>query len=232
DTPFLYTGGSLEISTEQDMTGGGTGASGNFTWEYTTGFSDYIIGEAAGSNSNLSTYKQRPNIRISHMASTPCSGSVVAGVATTSNNVICGGVPLNLTLNGATLASGITYQWQSSPAGANTWTDIVGANTMAYTTNQNIATDYRCVVTCTNSNSTDISTVVSVGQNPFTECYCTPAYTTGCATYPIHSFKLIGDGVSEISDLLTGCNNTNGTGYSDRRSIVQPVNISQDNTYP
>src|SRR5690606_16714347 len=44
-TPFIYTGGSLEISTEVLMTGGTTGASDKISWEYTTGFSDYIIGE-------------------------------------------------------------------------------------------------------------------------------------------------------------------------------------------
>lgn len=64
-TPFVYTGGSLEIATDQIMTGGGTGATGNFAWEYTTGFATSIIGSATG-NSNLATYKQRPNIRITY----------------------------------------------------------------------------------------------------------------------------------------------------------------------
>src|SRR5690606_22617604 len=121
-----------------------------------------------------------------------------------------------------------TYQWQSSPQGANTFTNISGATNMSYTTNQTVATDYRCVVTCTNSNSTQTSIIVSVGQNPYTQCYCTPVYTTGCATYNLNSFKIAGEGTSVISDLNTGCT---GAGYADRTALFTPLNILQDNSY-
>src|SRR5690606_4985530 len=145
-TPFIYTGGSLEISTEVLMTGGTTGASDKISWEYTTGFSDYIIGEAAGSNSNLATYKHRPNIKITHVAGTPCSGTPTAGTATVSTRN-CASEPVTLALTGNTIASGMTIQWQSSPAGANTFTDITGATNTSYTvTNQTASTDYRSVV--------------------------------------------------------------------------------------
>lgn len=184
-----------------------------------------LTGTATGTN--------HAQIGLDMMAATPCAGQVSAGLAEASVTGACGSVPFNLMLNGNTNATGVTYQWQSSPASASTFTDIPGATTAYYiVNNQTAATDYRCVVTCTNSNSTDISTVVSVGQNIWSDCYCEPVYTTGCATYPIHSFTLIGDGTSEISDLLTGCDTTGVTGYSDRRSVVPPVDISQDNTYP
>ena len=72
-TPFIYTGGSLEIATDLVMAGNG-GATGNFTWEYTTGFATSIIGAATG-NSNLSTYKQRPNTRFTF--TTPLSVDIL-----------------------------------------------------------------------------------------------------------------------------------------------------------
>src|SRR5690606_17518485 len=118
-----------------------------------------------------------------------------------------------------------------SPAGTNTWTNIAGANTMAYTASQNAATDYRCIVTCANSNSSQTSNAVSVGQNPYTQCFCTPIYTTGCNTYNLNSVVLQGEGTSILSDLNTGCNNTTATGYSDRSSLFTPVDLLQDQPY-
>src|SRR5690606_39266886 len=89
NTPFLYTGGSFEISTELSMTGNG-GATGNFAWEYTTGFSDYIIGQGT-----VASYKERPNIRISYVPGTQCSGTPTAGTASvTTRN--CASEPVTL----------------------------------------------------------------------------------------------------------------------------------------
>src|SRR5690606_138630 len=130
-------------------------------------------------------------IGIDAIPATPCSGAVTAGTATATVTNACGAVPFNLGLTGNTMANGITYQWQSSPQGAGTWTNIAGATGMSYTiNNQTVAMDYRCILVCTNSNTTDTSTVVSVGQNPFTECYCIPPYSTGCSTYNLNSFVI------------------------------------------
>src|SRR5690606_14995998 len=98
--------------------------------------------------------------------------------------------------------------------------------------NQTVPTDYRCVVTCTNSNSTQTSNVVAVGQNLWNECFCTPVYTTGCATYNLNSFVITGENATVISDLNTACNNTDGTGYSQRMSLFTPVDLIQEGTYP
>src|SRR5690554_3877168 len=187
----------------------------------------YTVATNVWNNSGMSTYSRvygssavplsptetgkgtnHAQIGIDMMPATPCSGQVVAGTAMASETDACGNVPFSLSLNGNTNATGVTYQWQSSPAGTGTFTDISGATTAYYiVNNQTAATDYRCVVVCTNSNTTATSTVVSVGQNPFTECYCVPVYTTGCATYNLNSFVIIGEGTSEISDLNTSCNN-------------------------
>src|SRR5690606_1173273 len=183
--------------------------------------SSYSWGEAHDYNVNI-------------LALTQCSGAVTAGAATASATSVCATIPFNVSLNGVTIGGGITYQWQSSPAGANTFTNISGATNLSYVVaNQTVATDYRCVVTCTNSNSTSTSTIVSVGQNPYTQCYCTPVYAYGCNSLNanINSFVIEGEGASEISDLGTGCNNDDGTSYSIRTSLFSPVDLFQDGEY-
>src|SRR5690606_21386475 len=129
------------------------------------------------------------------------------------------------------MAGGITYQWQSSPAGANNFTNIPTGTNLSYTVaNQTAATDYRCIVTCTNSNSTQTSTVVSVGQNPFTQCYCPPTYAYACSNTSenVNSFILVGEGTSEIRDMNTGCSTGN---YQDRTTVFSPVDVLQDQPY-
>jgi hypothetical protein len=81
-----------------------------------------------------------------------------------------------LSLNGATLASGISYQWQSSTDGVS-FTDIAGAINSSYVTTQSTTVYYQCVLICS-AGSTATSTTVQVDMNPFYNCYCTPAPTS------------------------------------------------------
>ena len=61
----------------------------------------------------------------------------------------CLGVGFTMEIPGI-LESGITYVWESSPSGLNTWTTIAGALSNAYTTSSGITedTDYRVRVIC------------------------------------------------------------------------------------
>ncbi|WP_159038663.1 hypothetical protein, partial [Brumimicrobium mesophilum] len=163
-TPFVYTGGSIELSTEHTMPGG-SGATGNIAWEYTSGFADYLIGETISSSSNLSTYKQRPNIQITHVSGTPCSGMPVGGAAT-APALVCPSEQFNLTLSGQSIGSGMSYQWMSSSSSTGPWTPIVGATTTSEIVSQTTDTYYRCELTCTNSASTGNSTEVFVQTSP------------------------------------------------------------------
>src|SRR5690606_24480175 len=127
---------------------------------------------------SLEDYGETHDYNVNILALPSCTGPVSAGVASASVTNACASVPFSVSLTGATMAGGITYQWQSSPVGAGTFTNIQGATSTSYTVaNQTIATDYRCVVVCTNGNTTDISNTVSVAQNPITQCYCTPTYS-------------------------------------------------------
>src|SRR5690554_204418 len=95
---------------------------------------------------------------------TPCAGTPTSGTASATPRS-CTSEPFTLSLSGATTGGGLTYQWQRSDAGANNFSNISGATTDSYTvTNQTVASDYRCIITCTNSNSSDTSNIVSVAQ--------------------------------------------------------------------
>jgi hypothetical protein len=90
-----------------------------------------------------------------------CMGTPDGGTAVSNLSAVCGGVAFILSLTGQTIASGLTYQWQSSADG-NSWSDIPGANQSSLTQSQNSDTYYRCSITCTNSNLTGYSDPVFV----------------------------------------------------------------------
>src|SRR5690606_2244379 len=163
----------------------------------------------------------------------PCTGAVSAGTASTTAMDACIGEPFTLSLGGTfTFAGGVTYQWQSSPSGANNFTNIGGATGASYTVaNQTVATDYRCFVTCTHTNSTDTSNIVSVNQNSPSQCYCTPTYTYVCTSSSenVNSFILVGENGTSINDLDTACSPGN---YKDGTLTFNPVDLLQDGAYP
>ncbi|SFO40966.1 SprB repeat-containing protein, partial [Paenimyroides ummariense] len=96
----------------------------------------------------------------------PCTGTPTAGTASvTPTTRACGSQPFTLSVIGTTMGGGLNYQWQRSDAGTGVWQPISGATQLSYTvTSQTVASDYRFVVTCTNSNSTDTSNIVTMGQ--------------------------------------------------------------------
>src|SRR5690554_2546823 len=191
-----------------------------------------VYGTAGGFDAcSSSSWGETHDYNVNILSLTPCSGTVVAGTAISTLTDACPGESFTLALSGSTVGGGITYQWQSLPAGAGTFTDIPGAIYANHNvTGQTVSTDYRCIVTCTNSNSTDTSTVVTVGHLPITECYCTPTYTYACTNTSenINSFILIGEGTSAINDLDTGCSPGN---YQDSTSVLNPVDLLQDGAY-
>ncbi len=77
----------------------------------------------------------------------PCTNPVSAG-SVAGNALVCGGSSTNLSLVGATVGTGVTYQWQSS-LDATTWTNVAGAQLPAYApiiSNDSIY--FRCEVIC------------------------------------------------------------------------------------
>jgi len=221
-TPFIYTGGTLQVMTDHIYAGTSSGPN-NFYREAATGMAIGWASNLAGSSATAltTTYgNNRPNIKIHYVPGTQCSGAVNAGVAVSSQSAVCPSVPYSLSLSGSTLASGITYQWQSSTSAAGPFSNITGATNSIYQATQTVDTWYQCIVTCTASGSTATSTVVGVTTNTFVNCYCTSGATSN--TYgDIQRVEL-----NTIDNSSTACNGT----YSDYTSIS--TLLSPGVTYP
>ena len=96
---------------------------------------------------------------------------------------LCRSGNVTLGVDGINVAGG-TYQWQSSPHGANTFTNIPGATTVPYTTGVlNDTTDFRLIVSC---NGTPISSspspVITVRINDPMVVTTTPSFSCGSGT--------------------------------------------------
>ncbi|MDP4867839.1 MAG: fibronectin type III domain-containing protein, partial [Crocinitomicaceae bacterium] len=221
-TPFIYTGGTLQIMTDHIKYGTASGAN-NF---YRTAATGMAIGWAAGAagsaaSSLTTTYgNNRPNIKIHYVPGIACTGAVTAGTAVSSVPTVCPSVPYSVSLTGSTLASGITYQWQSATSATGPFSNITGATNSSYQASQTVDTWYQCIVTCTGSSSIDTSTIVGVTTNSFFNCYCTSTATS--TTYgDIQRVEL-----NTIDNSSTGCNGM----YSDYTTIS--TLLSPGVTYP
>lgn len=100
----------------------------------------------------------------------PCSAKPTAGTAVASPALICSTGTSTISLKGVSIASDLSFQWDSSLTGLpGSWTSIVGANLPAYTSGTLSVGPvyYRCRVTCagaaTPNTDTSAPAKVSVG---------------------------------------------------------------------
>jgi hypothetical protein len=154
---------------------------------------------------------------ITIIPNTPCAGTPTAGTTVASVVSACPNVPFSLSLSGNTLASGLTYQWQSSSNNV-VWNSISGATNVGYTTSQVTDNYYRCIVNC--GVASDTSTALLITTNSFFTCYC-----ASNATDPADSDI----GNVSIGSLNNGnpnpaTNNTTATAtYTSYSSVTPPV---------
>ena len=158
------------------------------------------------------------SIVLEQTSGTACTGMPPAGVITGPSQ-ICPDTSFTLINTGIT-GAGVGYQWQSSGAGLNNFTNIAGATTNSYTTTQTISTDYRCIATCFYSGQSSTSNIQAVTSPAF--CYCTPP-ASACTQ-------------SNMSNVtFAGINNTTGcgvNGYTDYTSSVAAANVSANTIVP
>lgn len=102
-----------------------------------------------------------------------CSTPLSAGTTVSSENTVCNTTNFNLSVNGASQATGLSYQWQSSTDN-NNWQDITGATGIVLATTQTASKYYRRSISC--GASTSYSSSVLVSQ------MATPAITSSGAT--------------------------------------------------
>lgn len=103
----------------------------------------------------------RPNIVFEFTPPVLCAGVPVGGTTLSTASSVCAGEVFYLSLQGNTVASGLTYQWQSSTDNV-TWVNIAGATSYSLITSQSTSLSYRAVITCTASGEVATSVPVSV----------------------------------------------------------------------
>lgn len=136
---------------------------------------DILLGFVRGSTNQYNIYGNTasaanvPKLEITYL--TLCTGAPTAGNINSPTNV-CPNKSFTMALSGHTVASGVTYQWQSKPSGSGVFTNIVGATNTSYNASINTATDFRCIVTCGNSSQSATTSPVSISVNSFYVCYC------------------------------------------------------------
>lgn len=108
-----------------------------------------------------------------------CAGVPSPGAITPSSSTVCSGAPVVLTLSGYTVATGISYQWKSSPTSGGPYTNIPGATNTTYNFNAAATAYYVCTVTCSNGggNATTAEVVVNVSAPTHSSILATPSTT-------------------------------------------------------
>lgn len=129
-------------------------------------------------------------VALSPCAGTPAPGNAISSpsfVAAPSGNV-------NLSLQNATVGTGVSYQWQSSTSETGTYSNIVGATSATYTATVSSVTWFRCIVTCSGNSGTSNPVQVTLTA-------CIPTMTYGCTD---------GDVIARV--ILNTLDNNSGTG--------------------
>ena len=183
-SPFVYTGNSLEILTDWDISAvSGSPTTAGFAFRYS------VLAGRTGGNSNstpllsttlMSTQSNRPNIRITYTLPPPCSGMPVAGMASVSNSIICASQNIDLFLSGYSAASGLSFQWMVSSDGVSGWAAVPSATAAAATVSVTSTSYYMCAVACGTDVATSSTVSVMYGTTP-TAGASASTFTTICA---------------------------------------------------
>ncbi|MEY4969341.1 MAG: hypothetical protein RLZZ261_1112 [Bacteroidota bacterium] len=123
-------------------------------------------GAAGCSLTGTSSASQRPNMRLSITPATACASPINGGTTVSTATSVCPNQSFTLSLTGQTLASGLSYQWESATSASGPWTAITGATSFNYTTSQTVDKFYRCMVNCTAASASAPSAPVQITTLP------------------------------------------------------------------
>ncbi len=229
-TPFVYTGGSLEIGSYWDCSlFVGSPTTGAFSWKRDPLTNQVFGGSNSTSTITMTLQTGRPQIQIGYTPGAPCVAPPTPGSVVSSVSNVCPGVNFNLSLSGNSYGAGQTYQWQSSTSGAvGSFTNIAGATNAAYAASQTVDTYYRCYLTC--SGLSDTTAAVFVTTNNFLNCYCTSSATStadddiGQFTFGTYAFP------ATAPTPLTS-NPASANMYTNN-TLVDTIDVFYNTTYP
>lgn len=130
----------------------------------------------------------RPNVLLNWTAAPPCTGTPVAGTAIATAANVCMEQAFILSPQGATVASGLAYQWQSSRDNT-AWKDIPRATTPGFSATQDSSTWYRVQVTCKTGGAFAYSAPVQVTSPLFVKGIFTINKNAPSGTNTVTSFN-------------------------------------------
>jgi hypothetical protein len=174
------------------------------------------------------------NIAVCGTGSSACTGTPVPGTAAVTPASGLGSTVFTLGLTGATVAGGLTYQWQSSASPTGPFTNISGATTSTYNfTGISANTYYQAVVTCPTFASATSNTVMAT-FTPAPACTTTSASWTsvGSYTYGVGVFTVTAATGPNLNDNTIMSAVNTGTGYLSRTGSIAPIVLYRGNTYP
>ncbi|MBS1547997.1 MAG: hypothetical protein JSU02_11605, partial [Bacteroidetes bacterium] len=170
-TPFVYNGtDNLVIAVDENTPSYGSSstnwrafASGSNTgiYYYNDGTNPSPASPPAANNRTGTI----PQVQLNFLPA--CTGTPVAGTIPASI-ALCSGSSTTITVTGATIADGLTYQWQESPDGITSWVNAAGVSINAtYTTPPfSSAIYYRRIITCPASSGADTTNTAAVTPMP------------------------------------------------------------------
>lgn len=198
--------------------------SGSLAWDYTTGgtigisggsSTDYLTIDNTSSSASASssvftnTLMSKPATgQIFQFAPLPdCAGKPSVGSLSGPAAAVCPGANFTLAQISPFAALGATFKWQSSPAGAGTWSDVSGATDNSLTTSITANIDFRLIINCTYSGLSDTSPVKTINVVP-KPIVTTSGPTTFCANQWLKLSTSAATGISyqwvNSSGLITG----------------------------
>jgi hypothetical protein len=222
-TPFVYTGGSLEVGVNWDCSiFAGSPATGGFAWRKDPLANQCFGGSNSIASVTMSSLSNRPQTQMTFTAPQPCTVAPTTVTATAAPaTALCPGAAVSLSGSASPVAGGYTYQWQESSNGTS-WTDIAGATDVSYSTVPSASTYYRLNADCaavsgtpTSSASTaQVSVAAPVSTFPYLEGFNTVGATPpGCWT-TTSSGTLKWDFVSGVGQFNGPTTTGAGAGYA------------------
>ncbi|MFM1947205.1 MAG: hypothetical protein RL207_1488, partial [Bacteroidota bacterium] len=189
----------------------------------------YTYAFGSSSACSATTYGETKDYRFTIIPAPNCTGVPNASTVSTTLTTGCPGTPFTLSATGLSIGNGISYQWQSSPNGVNSWTNITGATSVNYVATTSTTLYYRIVTSCLYSASSNQSNVVSyvVAGN---SCQC-GAYPSSVPTYDYYN-DITNVTVAGINNSSTCSTLAPGTGsvlnkYSNYTGFVGSGSLEQ-----
>jgi hypothetical protein len=180
------------------------------TFTTTRTFGYYADGVAGcsmttGNTAGATAFLSRPDAQFDIVTGPACTNPPLAGSPVLVDS-ICPNVGFALVDTGATIGSGMTYQWEQSATGAaGSWSNVTSAvSPNSYLTAGITANTYFRMKAVCSGGTPVYSTSKLVAVKSWLNCFCVPTFQYGCTLGQINSFSTTGAMVN-VSNLNSGC---------------------------